>query len=92
MFFPPSALLIVRRPRRTQEGLASVFDVVPRFCARMRLLVLFVCHDGGGGGGGGVGEVVLLLVCFNISSGWKTKQRCGGFSASSASFFLCVVC
>ncbi|KAI3369144.1 hypothetical protein L3Q82_026105 [Scortum barcoo] len=38
---------------RIQKGLASVFDVVPLFCARMRLLVLFVCSEGGGGGGGG---------------------------------------
>lgn len=44
-----SALLIEKRTRCIQEGLASVFDVVPLLSARMRFLVLFVCCEGGGG-------------------------------------------
>lgn len=44
-----SALLIEKRTRCIQEGLASVFDVVPLLSARMRFLVLFVCCKGGGG-------------------------------------------
>lgn len=52
MFFPPSSTINSKEDAlRIQKGLASVFDVVPLFCARMRLLVLFVCSEGGGGDG-----------------------------------------
>ncbi len=61
MFFPPSSTINSKQDAlRIQKGLASVFDVVPLFCARMRFLVLFVCSDGGGGGSK---RGLLMCVC-----------------------------
>lgn len=67
MFFPPSSTINSKEDAlRIQKGLASVFDVVPLFCARMRLLVLFVCSDGGSGseGEGGWYECECVFLGF----------------------------